>query len=249
MNGRFTASLMYLNDVAARYGPDWRHWARPPVLERDAVAWRSLAEAYHAILQREDLPAISAWLHEGQSVRASPSGRPGAESSHHSSAAILAIGRKRNITSPPSRQPASPATVEPPETDDGSVDRAHVENVLRLLRALGKAGVKPFDSPVLRFLPPGDYAALRRQTPGRLRYLLRHARRLRLLPNQARLCDLTQHESPVRFNRLAALADLIRRRNDHEMITQWLDASDPRTDRSAALIAGMMRMMDELEIF
>ena len=120
---------------------------------------------------------------------------------------------------------------------------------MRLLRALGKAGVKPFDAPVIRMPPPPGVALLHRQTPPRFRYLLRHARRLRLVPNRARLAVLTATVTPRRFNHLARLADLIRRRADREAIGDWLATSDLRANRSAGMIACLLRMMDDLDIF
>lgn len=209
MGDLLVESFGYLVEGARRFGPDWLHWSEPAVLERDASAWRTLAQAHGEIHRREDLPAICAWLHQTALV----------EDGDHQ------------------------------ERREDETLREQTANLLRLLRALGNAGVKPFDAPVIRMLPRPETALLYRQTPPRFRYLLRHARRLRAAPNRARLQRLTATVTPHCFNRLARLADRIRRRGDREAVADWLAASDPHANRSAGMIAGMMQMMEELDIF
>jgi len=138
-------------------------------------------------------------------------------------------------------------------------ERGQVRGLLRLLRRLGTAGVKPFDEPVLRLprmkkaAPTADQgapsAAAIGRLPTRLRYLIGRAQRLGIRPRWHRLAEFIDAVNERRFNALVATADRMRRRGDDRLLRRWLGGQPNADTRETALARGLLHVFDALEIF
>lgn len=136
-------------------------------------------------------------------------------------------------------------------------EQGQVRRLLRLLRQLGMAGVKPFNNPVLPIgvslassrKARGEQAESCARLPSELRYIVGRIQSLRIRPRWQAVSDYVDNINEDQFNALVVLADNVRRTGNDRQLRRWLEASRRVRSRDVALVRSFFHVLDALEIF
>jgi|GEM_PF-2281013 len=143
-------------------------------------------------------------------------------------------------------------------------EQRELRGLLHLLHALGKAGIAPFEKPVLELMVPkcrrDDSSVVKRQAkrrppgteeemPDGLQYRLRQARAIGIVPRWQAVADFVDEVDEERFNRLCRLVHHMRRLGEDRQLRSWLSLNRKDSPKAAAMARSLLHVVDALEIF
>ena len=139
-----------------------------------------------------------------------------------------------------------------------------VLGLVRLLGSLGRAGVCPFDRPVLSLAPkaklpktnsPGDAKnppsprAEGQELPVSLQRRLKQARALGIMPGWHCLAEFVDRVDEVKFNRLCTMVHRMRTLGQDRALRSLLVDRRITSRKTAAMARSLLHVVDALEIF
>lgn len=137
--------------------------------------------------------------------------------------------------------------------------QGQVRGLMRLLLALGRAGISPFHQPVLSLVPraikrvdadesPSDSGG-DRALPAALQRRLRQARALGIAPGWHGLADFVDRVDEARFNRLCTMVHRMKRTGEYRALRSLVAQQRITSSRAAAMAKSLLHVVDALEIF